>query len=135
MPPSMRKGKSYTVGNDIDPIRAPEWLIDIIATRPAPSPKVTLTHNTHLNARTTAPGNRSGKDPFACNDIPPNSLQLASAVAAIPNNDEAWDDWDHTRSGNLRRMRNTRLSNFRSAGRRAREVRPGHDMATMAGNR
>ena len=33
------------------------------------------------------------RSPFACNDIPPDLLQLASAVAAIPNNDEAWDDW------------------------------------------
>ena len=35
MPPSRRKGRSYTIGSDIDPIDAPAWLIDMISTQPA----------------------------------------------------------------------------------------------------
>jgi hypothetical protein len=40
VPPSVRKGRSYTVFRDIDPIDAPQWLIDKIqAGRPTPRPR------------------------------------------------------------------------------------------------
>src|SRR5215471_13487641 len=37
-PPSVRKGKNYTVFRDIDPIKAPQWLLDLIPQR-KPKPK------------------------------------------------------------------------------------------------
>jgi hypothetical protein len=93
MPPSKRKGRFYTIGNNIDPIHAPDWLLDLIKTRPTPLPKATRDRNTNLIARLTVPEDRSDNAPFACDDIPRELLQLASAVAAIPNDEEAWDDW------------------------------------------
>ena len=45
MPPSKRKGRFYTIGNNIDPIHAPAWLIDMISTRPAaPLKRATADH-------------------------------------------------------------------------------------------
>jgi len=34
VPPSRRKGRAYCVGVDIDPVDAPDWLIELIGTRP-----------------------------------------------------------------------------------------------------
>jgi hypothetical protein len=67
VPPSRRKGRSYTVFNDIDPIDAPQWLTDLIG-RPH--------FHEYVGWETTA-------------DID----EVADAMSCIPNNDEKWEEW------------------------------------------
>ena len=95
LPPSRRKGRSYTVKNDVDPVRAPDWLLDQITTRPAP-PLDLKARNAKSGSATpgdTATENKPHNSHFVCDDIPADLLELASAVAAVPNNNEAWDTW------------------------------------------
>ena len=53
-PPSRRKGRSYTVLNDIDPIDAPQWLIDLIlqGRSPANTPRA-VNRSTWTNSLTS----------------------------------------------------------------------------------
>lgn len=92
MPPSKRKGKFYTVGSDIDPIRAPAWLIDMIGTRPAEL-KRNGTDHVRLEDANTATRNARRNAACDCDGIPADLIELASAVAAIPNDDVPWDLW------------------------------------------
>ena len=98
MPPSRRKGRPYTVDNDVDPIRAPDWLLDLITTRPA-SPLQVKARNAKGGsalAGVRATENKPRNSHFACDDIPADLRELASAVAAIPNDDAGWNEWTET---------------------------------------
>jgi putative DNA primase/helicase len=78
VPPSVRKGKSYTVFRDIDPIRAPQWLVDLI-TQGKPKPK------------------RDPKSPHphqTFDGTPQVDLdQLAEAMRFVLNDDLSWEQW------------------------------------------
>ena len=75
MPPSIRKGRSYTVFSDIDPIDAPEWLTDLI-----------------LQGRSPYDGPSSG--PSICGPITAEELhEIAEAMSFIPNPDLDWNEW------------------------------------------
>ena len=91
MPPSRRKGRNYNVGNDIDPIDPPDWLIEMIGTRPAPTFK-------RVNSDRAAVDRGDGKTNEADSarfsfDIPADLAELASAADSVPNNDLPWDEW------------------------------------------
>jgi hypothetical protein len=90
-PPSVRRGKAYTVENDLDPVRPPAWLLDLIASAPLLKAK-NKAGNANLNPDRTTP-NKEPNAPFMYGDIPPDLMQLASAVAAIPNPDLEWEEW------------------------------------------
>ena len=70
VPPSQRKGRSYTVFRDIDPVDAPAWLIDRI-----------------LPERAPYHGPPSGET-----DID----ELADAMRFVPNDDLGWMYWNNT---------------------------------------
>ena len=77
--PSVRKKRSYTVFRDIDPIKAPQWLVDLI-TRGKPQPK-------------RGPKSPLPRQPFT--GTPQCDLdQLAEAMRSIPNDDLAWEEWN-----------------------------------------
>jgi hypothetical protein len=67
VPPSRRKGRSYSVFNDIDPADAPRWLTDLIG-RPH--------FHEYVGWETTA-----------------DFDEVADAMSCIPNPDEAWHEW------------------------------------------
>jgi Bifunctional DNA primase/polymerase, N-terminal/Primase C terminal 2 (PriCT-2) len=94
MPPSKRKGRCYTNGKDIDPIRAPTWLIDIITTR---APLLDVEHKTTGFVRPLACDTETEKKPgnahLVFDHLPADLIDLASAVAAIPNDNVPWDLW------------------------------------------
>jgi putative DNA primase/helicase len=70
VPPSSRLGKAYYVGNDIDPVAAPEWLTELIGTKAYRYEEWTNTY------------------------IPADLDMLASALAAIPNDvNTEWQIW------------------------------------------
>jgi putative DNA primase/helicase len=69
VPPSRRKGRSYTVHSDIDPIDAPEWLTDLIG-------------RSHV-------GEYAGANWETTADLD----EVADAMGWIPNPDEAWEEW------------------------------------------
>ena len=79
IPPSVRKGRSYTVFRDIDPITGPAWLTDKILAdsngKPKRDPKSPRVHQ-----------------PFS--GTPQCDLdQLAEAMRFVPNDDLAWEEW------------------------------------------
>jgi hypothetical protein len=69
VPPSRRKGRSYTIFSDIDPIDTPSWLSEQI-----------LQGRSRFDQVYTGPGTA---------DLD----KLAEALAFIPNDDLEWDDW------------------------------------------
>jgi hypothetical protein len=79
-PPSVRKGKSYTVFRDVNPIRAPQWLIDLI-TQGKPKPK-------------RDPKNPHPHPPFT--GTPQCDLnELAEAMRFVPNDGNlSWEQWN-----------------------------------------
>jgi hypothetical protein len=68
-PPSRRKGRSYTVHKDLDPIEAPKWLLDLVLQGRSP----------------TAQTPRSGELV--------NLTELADILHFVPNNDLSWEEW------------------------------------------
>ena len=64
VPPSVRKGRAYTVHNDIDPGPLPPWLYELISAGQA----------------------RSSGEPFR-GEVTADAAELAGALAAIPNHD------------------------------------------------
>ena len=85
------EGRAYTIGNDIDPICAPDWLLGLIKTRPAPLFDSIKAAKVKLDEIATARAEQGCN--HSCDNIPADLLELASAVAAIPNYDEEWDEW------------------------------------------
>src|SRR5262249_22787999 len=83
VPPSVRKGRSYTVFRDIDPIDAPQWFIDKIrAGKPTPWPKERK--------------ERKGSPPPPQGTPQCDLDELAEAMRFIPNdnpNREFWVNW------------------------------------------
>jgi hypothetical protein len=69
VPPSMRKGRSYTIHGDVDQIAAPEWLITLIKPQ-----------------RTSEPWNGPEQPPAEYEDV-------AEAMRFIPNEKVDWDYW------------------------------------------
>jgi Bifunctional DNA primase/polymerase, N-terminal/Primase C terminal 2 (PriCT-2) len=69
VPPSRRKDRSYSVHNDIDPVAAPQWLIDLIL----PDHSIS-TYN----------GPSSGETDLD---------ELGDAMRFVPNDDLKWVDW------------------------------------------
>jgi Bifunctional DNA primase/polymerase, N-terminal/Primase C terminal 2 (PriCT-2) len=69
VPPSQRKGRSYTVFHDVDPIDAPEWLTDLI-----------------LQGRSRSAAVFSGQ-------VTADLDEIADALRFCPNDDEAWEEW------------------------------------------
>ncbi|MGE0038019.1 MAG: bifunctional DNA primase/polymerase, partial [Xanthobacteraceae bacterium] len=69
VPPSQRKGRSYTVFRDIDPEPAPKWLLDLILAKQSPAQ-------------------------FSSGEIV-DQTELADAMRAIPNDDLDWTDWNN----------------------------------------
>jgi hypothetical protein len=78
VPPSVRKGRSYTVFHDIDPIKAPQWLFDLIS-QGKPKPK--------RNPKSPRP-----HQPFA--GTPQCDLDaLAAAMRFVSNDNLSWEEW------------------------------------------
>ena len=69
VPPSRRKGRSYSVFNDIDPIDTPEWLSELI-----------------LRGRSRFDGVYRGA-------VTADFDEIADAMTFIPNDDEDWEEW------------------------------------------
>ena len=70
VPPSQRKGRSYTVFSDIDPIDEPQWLLDLI-----------------LQGRTA----RQWSGPRSHETV--DLKELSEIVSFIPNLERNWDEW------------------------------------------
>ena len=68
VPPSRRKGRSYTVHHDIDPTDAPAWLIDLI--------------KPNLQSQWAGPS-----------DATADFDEVADAMRFISNDDLDWDEW------------------------------------------
>ena len=69
VPPSRRKGRAYTVHRDIDPTDAPPWL-----------PR-------------SDPAGRTFSKRAVRGQITADFDEVADAMACIPNDDEAWEEW------------------------------------------
>jgi hypothetical protein len=79
MPPSVRKGRPYVVYRDIDPVDAPQWLIDKILNEGEDKPK-------------RGPKIPHPRQPFE--GAPQVDLdELASAMRFVPNDDLGWEKW------------------------------------------
>jgi len=72
VPPSVRKGRSYTVFRDIDPALAPSWLTDLI-----------------LQGRPARQWDSTAFEPDEDVDLD----ELADAMRFVPNDDLDWDEW------------------------------------------
>jgi hypothetical protein len=68
VPPSRRKGRAYSVFNDIDPADAPRWLTDLI-----------------LQGRTRSAGVYRGQ-------VTTDAEEIADALRFVPNPDD-WNEW------------------------------------------
>jgi putative DNA primase/helicase len=78
MPPSVRKGRPYVVYRDIDPVDAPQWLIDKIQAG-KPKPK-------------RGPKSPHPRQPFE--GTPQVDLdELAEAMRLVPNDNLSWENW------------------------------------------
>jgi hypothetical protein len=75
VPPSMRKGRAYTVYRDIDPQKAPDWLTELIWQGPVP-PSWDATSYGSFEVEKNV-------------DVD----ELTDAVRAIPNPTIGWDEW------------------------------------------
>lgn len=73
VPPSKRKGRSYTVYRDIDPVAAPAWLIGLIVRREK--------------------NQTSSADPQP-EDLQADPALVAAALEIIPNDDLDWEEWN-----------------------------------------
>jgi hypothetical protein len=95
MPPSRRKDRDYRVGLDVDPIDPPQWLIEMIRTRPAPlfeeqqRKSVDAVHT--RGAADEVDG--IGATVFEASNIPADLAELAEAMSYIPNRNLPWDEW------------------------------------------
>ena len=69
VPPSRRKGRPYIVHRDIDPIEAPQWLVDLI-----------------LQGRSPTANTPSSSEPVDLDE-------LADLMPYVPNNDLSWEHW------------------------------------------
>ena len=110
VPPSQRRGRSYTIFKDIDPIDAPQWLVDLVLQgrplrtaqrrrvrtaqrrvlgRPLRTPQSTTQRRrlrtTQRRRLRTTPWPEDGGDV----DID----ELTEAMEFVPNDDLDWDDW------------------------------------------
>jgi hypothetical protein len=72
VPPSRRKGRAYTVHNDIDPIDAPTWVTDLI-----------LPERTHFNGGA-----------YYSSPVTADLEELADAMQFIPNNNEPQSEYN-----------------------------------------
>ena len=80
VPPSVRKKGSYTVFRDIDPIDAPQWLVDAITEgKPTPESK--------QHPRSPQQGTPQQGTPQCDLD------ELADAMRFVPNNSPHWEVW------------------------------------------
>jgi hypothetical protein len=80
VPPSQRKGRSYTVFRDGNPSEAPRWIYDeIYKGPPSRAPRA---------PRARAPAT----EPFPSGDV--DLVELADAMQYVPNPDLDWDDWN-----------------------------------------
>ena len=79
LPPSVRKGRAYSVFRDAIPILAPQWLVDAVLIDPVAAKKRAT------NKR--GPGDITWPEPQADLD------ELASAMAFIPNDHLNWEEW------------------------------------------
>lgn len=70
VPPSRRKGRTYTVFDDIDPDHAPGWLVDEILQE--------RTREYRASSRVEAPANIN---------------EIAEAMSFVPNDDLSWEEW------------------------------------------
>ena len=75
-PPSQRKGRSYSVHSDIDPIDQPQWLTDLIL---------------QGRSRATTSPNGWEQSTFPIYDV--DLDELADALRWIPNPHFDWDEW------------------------------------------
>jgi hypothetical protein len=81
IPPSVRKGRSYTVFRDCDPIKGPAWLTDKILAGGGGKPQ-----------RGPTRGSPHPRQPFV--GTPQANLNLiAAAMRCIPNDDLKWEEW------------------------------------------
>jgi putative DNA primase/helicase len=93
VPPSRRKGKSYTVSVDIDPADAPAWLYDLIGRRRPTNSNdgsISTTPDTESSIwdRVGMPPSSRNNEPFA------NVEDLCDALQWIPNNLD-WNEWSN----------------------------------------
>jgi len=80
LPPSVRKGRAYSVFRDAIPILAPQWLVDQILDEGEGKPKPKPRRSPHQ------------RQPFE--GTPQVDLdELASAMAFIPNDNLNWEEW------------------------------------------
>jgi putative DNA primase/helicase len=86
IPPSVRKGRAYTVFRDIDPIKAPQWLVDAILI------DLDAAKKRRAGAKKRGPGDIRWPEPPANIDLD----EVAKAMEYIPNDDcprEEWAAW------------------------------------------
>jgi hypothetical protein len=95
MPPSRRKDREYRVGHDVDPIDPPQWLIEMIGTRPALLFEVRERESVD-DVRTGGAAdvaNDTRAAVFEAADCPADLAELAEAMSYIPNRNLPWDEW------------------------------------------
>jgi Bifunctional DNA primase/polymerase, N-terminal/Primase C terminal 2 (PriCT-2) len=79
VPPSLRRGRAYTVFRDIDPIPAPQWLVDAI-----------LVEGEEKAKRDRK--SRQARQPFQ--GTPQTNLdELAEAMRFVSNDNLSWEEW------------------------------------------
>ena len=69
-PPSRRKGRSYTVHSDIDPVDAPAWLVELILQ-----------------------GRSLHETSYSSGPVAEDFDELDEALSFVPNDDLDWDEW------------------------------------------
>jgi putative DNA primase/helicase len=83
IPPSVRKGRAYTVFRDIDPIKAPQWLVDAILV------DVDAAKKRRAEAKKLGPGDITWPAPPTNIDLD----ELAAAMRFVPNDDVPREEW------------------------------------------
>jgi Primase C terminal 2 (PriCT-2) len=95
MPPSRRKDREYRVGNDVDPIDPPHWLIEMIGTRLEPLFEARQRDGVdNVRAAGLADvANGIEAAGFKAANIPSDLAELAEALSYILNRNLPWDEW------------------------------------------
>jgi putative DNA primase/helicase len=83
IPPSVRKGRAYTVFRDIDPIKAPQWLVNAILIDPDAAKE------RRARKQERGPGDITWPEPPTNVDLD----EIAEAMEYIPNNDCPREEW------------------------------------------
>jgi hypothetical protein len=83
IPPSVRKGRAYTVFRDCHPIKAPQWLVDAVLV------DVDAAKKRRAESKKHSPGDITWPAPPAGLDLE----EIAAAMRFIPNDDVPREEW------------------------------------------